>query len=415
MQEVKLNQILLVPGLNVTRDGKAFTSLADREKLAGSFFRDGWIGNEKSAIVTPVECLPESYMSDGLAFRDALPSYIESYNGKVEDSDGVKLPFKFEGLAYEEMAKSMFIGKNPPKYIVVDANRRVESLILANMYRKAQGLPLIMSVPCDVVQVADLKEYYVRSARANMATVGKREVGPLQLLRTAKAIFDNFGKQNHVRQAMPVGSAQKCWAIVVLDKGCPELEIMKKCSDDTKYLASINKSEVGKLSTEALPYVETRKDIPEELRSRIAAYIAKPKKEAAPKMLTREKVKSMIQSPADVVAEVAAAVLNNDQDSVLKLNVYADLLNMVTKGRLAYREDTFFLKDMEGVTHAYKRVIEVPEASVAEEPGEEPEVETPGEEPVVETPGEEPEVEIVAKNIRANAKAKAKTKAKTTK
>lgn len=348
MKNVKLTDLILVPALNITRNGEAFTSMKDRETLAGSFFRDGWIGSEKSAIVTPVECLPDSYISDGLLYRDALPSYVEGYEGKVADSEDSQQNIKFDADAYAQMAAKMF-GNKQPKYVVVDANRRIESLILANMYRQARGEELILSVPCDVQSVSGLAEFYLINSRANMHTIGKREVGPVNLLRTAKGIHDNMGNQNQVRKAMPAGTGQKMWSICVIDKAMPDLGFYAKCIDDSAYLVSVNKTNAVKLQSKITKLNNKGQDLSDELKQEIVSFINTPKGEAAPKMMPRTEVAGMKQSPVDLVAEVATAVLNNDKDSVLSFAQHADLLNMVTSGKLTFKDDVFTLETDDGV------------------------------------------------------------------
>ncbi len=164
MKTINTNDIITVPSTNVTReDGKAFNGIKDRAALAHSLALNGFdVQYGTIAVVEIANCefLPETITVDGLAYREAMPEYIE------------ELKFNAGGTAYDlamsEVELSLtktFVNKKAPKYLVVDGNRRLESMLLANVMRSREGLELITKLPVKIVECKSMAEFFANTDR----------------------------------------------------------------------------------------------------------------------------------------------------------------------------------------------------------------------------------------------------------
>lgn len=105
------------------------------------------------------------------------------------------------------------------KYELVSAFRRLSAMPLVNAIRERLGQPVITEIPCEVVDFADVNDRIAKCLGENgFKTTGSKRVVDSELLRAAKAIFENGGREAHLTKGgLKRGTSQKLWSICRAD------------------------------------------------------------------------------------------------------------------------------------------------------------------------------------------------------
>lgn len=329
-QIVPVSAIASFEDSNVSRDqGAMFTDFNEQVALANCLV-DGWkehlgriavVRLSSEMVATAVDELENrrKLIEDQ---REDIPLVHDGKKLTASPSDMLRV---FDAMYYKK-------GKPiKPEFENVNCFRRLHVLPLAWLIAFKLGKPYPETVPVTIYEFESEQERVDLCVSENAEKrAGQRLLGPLDMLRAAKAMLACFVREIRFRECFGPGNGQKLYALCRLMNEYPSLDIENRIrwgytetgpADQRIIYAKLSKEEMRKLLERAAPAED------------VDAYLRDPKitgEVGQIKMASRKDIQAVANgAKADVLKAVVTGFLKNDLSPARVVNERAAELNAV--------------------------------------------------------------------------------------
>jgi hypothetical protein len=211
----------------------------------------------------------------------------------------------------------------PCKVTHVGNNAYRRSLAIMGVIHRRNSQPgepnYTYDVPCSVQSFGSLAEALIEHSKENAKDVGRSRYSALDQLEVAVRLFSYNGKESDLRAIMPVGTAQKVWAIARLNNKYPQLRIVERMtrlpanSPDYLDIGPVDKETLRRMANGFLAgdtgNTQAGAGNADDVASVLEKRAVKP-----PKAMTAVEIGELVQSSnIPLVKQVGEAILKNNR------------------------------------------------------------------------------------------------------